>query len=388
MGPLYPGSVQCDYYDAGACRSCTLMGTPYAGQLADKQTRAARSLEAHVPASAWHAPQANREAGFRNKAKLAVGGRRGAPTVGILDGDGRGVDLRRCGLYEPGLAEAVLALPDLLGEAGLTPYDVPGRQGELKHVLMTHSPDGELMVRLVLRSPGQRRRVLELLPELRSRLPGTRVVSVNLQPEHKAVLEGPDEEVLTAESTLPMRIDDLTLHLRPRSFFQTSTPMATALYRQARTWIEESSPRVLWDLFCGVGGFALHAAGPGREVLGVEASADAVASARLGAAALTGPGPVRFEVGDATAYLSPSRRPTGEAPPDLVVVNPPRRGIGALAADLEAARVPRVLYSSCNATSLARDLALMPGYRVGRARLFDMFPQTAHAEVLVELERR
>ncbi|MFC5042086.1 hypothetical protein [Ornithinimicrobium kibberense] len=97
---------------------------------------------------------------------------------------------------------------------------------------------------------------------------------------------------------------------------------------------------------------------------------------------------MRFEVGDATAYLSPSRRPTGEAPPDLVVVNPPRRGVGPLAADLEAARVPRVLYSSCNATSLARDLALMPGYRVGRARLFDMFPQTAHAEVLVELERR
>ena len=349
--------MQCDYFDAGACRSCTLMGTPYAVQLADKQAQVGRTLAELVAPSAWQAPQANRESGFRNKAKLAVGGRRGAPTVGILDGRGRGVDLRRCGLYEPGLDEAVLVLPELLAAAGLTPYDVPARQGELKHVLVTHSPDSELMVRLVLRSPGQRRRVLELLPELHRRLPGTRVVTVNLQPEHKAVLEGPDEEVLTAESTLPMRIDD-------------------------------ASPQVLWDLYCGVGGFALHAAGPGREVLGVEASAEAVASARTSAAALVGSGPVRFEVGDATAYLSPGHRPEVGAPPDLVVVNPPRRGIGPLAADLEAARVPRVLYSSCNATSLARDLALMPGYRVRRARLFDMFPQTTHSEVLVELDRR
>lgn len=380
--------MQCDYFDAGACRSCTLMGTPYAVQLADKQAQVGRTLAELVAPSAWQAPQANRESGFRNKAKLAVGGRRGAPTVGILDGRGRGVDLRRCGLYEPGLDEAVLVLPELLAAAGLTPYDVPARQGELKHVLVTHSPDSELMVRLVLRSPGQRRRVLELLPELRRRLPGTRVVTVNLQPEHKAVLEGPDEEVLTAESTLPMRIDDLTLHLRPRSFFQTSTPMAAALYREARTWIDDASPQVLWDLYCGVGGFALHAAGPGREVLGVEASAEAVASARTSASALVGSGPVRFEVGDATAYLSPGHRPEVGAPPDLVVVNPPRRGIGPLAADLEAARVPRVLYSSCNATSLARDLALMPGYRVRRARLFDMFPQTTHSEVLVELDRR
>ncbi|MGC5584804.1 methyltransferase domain-containing protein [Ornithinimicrobium sp. W1665] len=380
--------MQCDYFDAGACRSCTLMGTEYAVQLADKQARVAQTLAGLVAPQAWDAPQENQESGFRNKAKLVVGGRRGAPTVGILDARGRGVDLRGCGLYEPGLSAAVRLLPELLAGSGLTPYDVPGRQGELKHVLLTRSPDDELMVRFVLRSPGQRRRVQELLPVLRHRLPGTRVVSVNLQPGHRAVLEGPEEEVLTADPTLPMRVDDLVLHLRPRSFFQTSTPMAAALYRQARAWIQELSPAVVWDLFCGVGGFALNAAAPGRSVLGVELSEEAVLSARTSAAALAGTGPVRFEAGDATAYLSPGHGSTEAAPPDLVVVNPPRRGIGPLAAALQASGVPHVLYSSCSADSLARDLAGMPGYRVRRARLFDMFPQTTHAEILVELVRR
>ncbi|GGK75965.1 methyltransferase domain-containing protein [Ornithinimicrobium pekingense] len=372
--------MQCDYFDAGVCRSCALMGVPYPVQLARTQEAVATTLREHVPGSAWSDPFAGPEQGFRNKAKLVVAGTRGRPTFGVLDGDGGGVDLRHCGLYEPPLARAVPVLADLVSASGLVPYDVPSRQGELKHLLVTSSPDGELMVRLVLRSPGQLPRVRELLEPLVAALPGTRVVSVNLQPEHKAVLEGPEEIVLTPAQTLPMRLDDVTLQLRPQSFFQTNTVVAAGLYRQARAWVEEAGPETLWDLYCGVGGFALHLATPGRAVLGVERSAEAVASARASAAG-QGLGQVRFEVGDATSYLA------AEAPPACVVVNPPRRGIGPLAGWLEASGVPRVLYSSCNATSLARDLAAMPTLRARRARLFDMFPQSRHSEVLVELVR-
>ncbi len=360
------------------------MGVPYPAQLAGTQEQVAATLREHVLPHAWAPPFAGPEQGFRNKAKLVVAGTREAPTFGILDAAGRGVDLRHCGLYEPALAEAVPVLADLVAGSGLVPYDVPSRQGELKHLLVTSSPDGELMVRFVLRSPGQLPRVRELLEPLRAALPGTRVVSVNLQPEHKAVLEGAEELVLTAEATLPMRLGRVTLHLRPQSFFQTNTTVAAALYRQAQEWVGQAAPGSLWDLYCGVGGFALHLSGPGRTVLGVERSAEAVASARTSLADL-GPGggaeQVRFEVGDATSYLASAQ------PPDCVVVNPPRRGIGPLAAWLEASGVPRVLYSSCNAGSLARDLSAMPSLRVHRARVFDMFPQSRHAEVLVELVR-
>jgi 23S rRNA (uracil747-C5)-methyltransferase len=372
--------VQCDYFDAGVCRSCALMGVPYRVQLAQTQESVAAVLRDHVPAPAWSPPFHGPEEGFRNKAKLVVAGPRTAPTLGILDALGRGVDLRHCGLYEPALARAVPALADLVGASGLVPYDVPTRQGELKHLLVTSSPDSELMVRLVLRSPGQLRRVRELLGPLRSALPGVRVVSVNLQPEHKAVLDGAEEIVLTAAQTLPMRRDDVTLELRPQSFFQTNTTVATGLYQQARAWVEESGPASLWDLYCGVGGFALHLAAPGRDVLGVELSAEAVTSARAGAAR-QGLRQVRFEVGDATSYLA------SEPAPECVVVNPPRRGVGPLASWLERSEVRRVVYSSCNPSTLARDLAAMPSMRVRRARVFDMFPQSRHAEVLVELER-
>lgn len=373
--------MQCDYFDAGRCRSCVLMGTPYAAQLAAGATQVAQTLAQVVPADAWLPPHPSREEGFRNKAKLVVGGTKGDPTLGILDAAGHGVDLRHCGLHEPGLAGAIPVLAELVAASGLTPYDIPRRQGELKHLLVTHSPDGELMIRFVLRSPGQLRRVAELLPDLHRRLPGTRVVSVNLQPEHKAVLEGAEEIVLTQAQSLPMKVNDVTLHLRTRSFFQTNTAVAAALYTQAREWAQADDPRSVWDLYCGVGGFALHLAAPGREVLGIEVSTEAVESARTSADALDHGGQVTFEVGDATSYLRD--RPA----PDLVVVNPPRRGIGPLAEVLEHNGARRVIYSSCNARSLAADLARMPSLRVRAARLFDMFPQTHHHEVMVSLER-
>ena len=127
--------------------------------------------------------------------------------------------------------------------------------------------------------------------------------------------------------------------------------------------------------------FALHLATPGRRVLGVEVSPEAIAAAQATAAELGAA--AEFVAADATAYALGST-----APPDLVVVNPPRRGIGAdLAGWLERSGVRHVVYSSCNAESLARDLALMPSLRPVEARVLDMCPHTSHYEVIVLLAR-
>lgn len=373
--------MRCGYFEAGVCRSCTLLEQPYDEQVRAKQDACVRVL-GDPDGLVWLPPVTGPQERFRNKAKLVVGGTVDAPTLGILDGAGRGVDLRGCGLYEPAISDVLGPLARWVAAARLVPYDVPSRAGELKHVLLTASPDGELMLRLVLRSTEALARIRKHLPALQQALPALTVASVNVQPAHAAVLEGEREIPLTERQTLRMRVNEVDLHLRPRSFFQTNTAVAAALYRQAAAWIDEVAPATVWDLYCGVGGFALHAAAPGREVTGVEVSAEAVASAQASAAEL-GLADVRFVAGDATAFA----RTAGTAP-DLVVVNPPRRGLGAeLAGWLDASSVRSVLYSSCNPGSLARDLAAMPSWRPRRARLLDMFPQTTHAEVLVLLGR-
>jgi 23S rRNA (uracil747-C5)-methyltransferase len=377
----------CSHFEAGRCRSCTWLGTPYAVQLVQKQRQVEDLLAPYAAGACWLPPVASPQLGIRNKAKMVVHGTAAEPTLGIPDPTRSGVDLRDCPLHTPGLQAVLPVLAEFIGVARIEPYDVPSRRGELKHLLVTESPGdpGELMVRFVLRSQEPVARVRKHLPWLRERLPRLAVASVNLQPEHKAILEGDREIVLTEQETLRMHVAGLDLHLRPQSFFQTNTVMATELYRLGRSWVAEVAPRSVWDLYCGVGGFALAIAtgSPAPErVVGIELSSEAVASAEQTARELGVRG-VRFAAGDATAHAMSS-----QTPPDLVVVNPPRRGIGPeLAGWLEGSGVRHVLYSSCNARTLAADLAEMPSLRPVRAQLLDMFPNTAHYEVLTLLER-
>ncbi|WP_402469715.1 23S rRNA (uracil(747)-C(5))-methyltransferase RlmC [Isoptericola aurantiacus] len=409
--------MQCPHYDAGRCRSCTLIELPRPAQVAGKEARV-RELLAGYDDVAWLPSVTGAEHGFRNKAKMVVTGTVDRPVLGIVGPPGpyagTSVDLTDCGLYPTALQAAFGPLSGLITRARLQPYDLTpaprgrkvtprdaARRGELKHVLVTLSPDGELMVRLVLRSTEAVARIRKHLPWLAEALPALAVLSVNVQPAHAAVLEGEQEIVLTDRGTLPMRVDGITLHLRPQSFFQTNTEIAAALYRQAREWVDEVAPASLWDLYCGVGGFALHCAAPGRAVTGVEIAAEAVASATTTADELATLAPdavvgshdaawwraamaeVSFGAGDATGFALGT-----DADPELVVVNPPRRGLGSeLARRLEASHARYVVYSSCHAVSLARDLAEMPSLRPRRAVLLDMFPQTEHYEVLMLLER-
>ena len=377
--------MDCSYYAAGICRSCTFLETPYVVQLAAKQARVATTLAPVAPALTWAEPVRSAESAFRNKAKMVVGGTVDAPTLGILGEGGLGVDLQGCGLHTPGLTAALPVLAAFVTTARLTPYSVSERRGELKHLIVTESPDGELMVRFVLRSTEALARLRSRLPALLAELP-VAVASVNIQPEHKAILEGPDE-ILLHGSTLRMRVNGIDLHLRPQSFFQTNTAVAGALYRAAGELVDAADPRSVWDLYCGVGGFGLHVARPGRSVLGVEVSEQAIESARISAAELGLGRSTSWLAGDATALVTGGSSGASAAP-DLVIVNPPRRGIGpALAGWLEDSGVPNVVYSSCNADSLARDLAAMPSLRPVSARLLDMFPHTGHHEVLVHLAR-
>lgn len=370
------GTTECSYFNSGRCRSCTLLEIPYTAQI-DRKLADAHALLAAWPDAEWLDPVLSQPLEFRNRAKMVVGGTAEAPSLGILDPSQHGIDLTGCVILKPELRAAFPSIKTFITQAHLTPYDVPNRRGELKHVLLTQSADGAMMLRFVLRSTEPLGRIRKHLPSLLAELPQLSVVSVNLLPQHKAVIEG-DEEIMLVGETLPMRLGDTRLHLLPASFFQTNTEIAASLYEQARQWLDEVDARSVWDLYCGVGGFALHAAAPGRQVHGIELSEPAIASARRSAAE-AGLEDVSFSVGDATALIA-------DNPPEAIIVNPPRRGLGdALCATLDGSGVPTIIYSSCNAQTLARDLTAMPAYRPKRIRPFDMFPQTEHYEIMVLL---
>ncbi|PVD44998.1 23S rRNA (uracil(747)-C(5))-methyltransferase RlmC [Serratia liquefaciens] len=374
--------MHCALYTAGTCRSCQWLEKPYPQQLADKQHHL-QSLLAERDVAHWLAPIAGEQSAFRNKAKMVVSGSVERPLLGMLHRDGTPVDLSGCPLYPASFAPMFAVLKSFIARAGLTPYNVARKRGELKYLLLTESThSGGVMLRFVLRSEGKLAQLRAALPWLQQQLPQLRVISANIQPVHMAIMEGELEIPLTEQQALEEQFNQVPLYIRPQSFFQTNPKVAAELYATARDWVRALGIESMWDLFCGVGGFGLHCAQTDTRLTGIEISAEAIACARQSAKTL-GLQQVNFQALDSTKFA------TAEGSvPQLVLVNPPRRGIGKDLCDYLNQMAPGyILYSSCNAETMAKDIGMLPDYRIERVQLFDMFPHTAHYEVLSLLVR-
>lgn len=379
--------MNCVEFLAGRCSSCSQLAVPYAEQLAQKQQKLALLMAPFTEAELLPAV-ASDEQGFRTKAKMVVSGTVAEPVLGILNGQDP-VDLSACPLYPPAFEPAFVLIKRFIQRAGLTPYQLEQKQGELKLVLLSQSQhSGRFMLRFVLRSKNCLASIQKHLAWLQQQWPELEVCSVNLQPVHMAVLEGPEEIVLTPAELLREQLNGIPLYLTPQSFFQTNSTVAAALYATAKQWAEPLPGHRLWDLFCGVGGFGLHLAsstqGQIRALTGIEIAPKAIASATRSAAEL-GLAEVQFQALDATAFAK-----AAEQTPDLLLVNPPRRGLGSeLCSSVLALQPAWLIYSSCNPDTLASDLAVLTtDYQLLKVQLFDMFPHTHHAEVLTLLQRR
>ncbi|AYL65449.1 23S rRNA (uracil(747)-C(5))-methyltransferase RlmC [Citrobacter cronae] len=375
--------MQCALYDAGRCRSCQWIEQPVSHQLTAKMAALRQLLAEHAVAE-WRAPVSGPERAFRNKAKMVVSGSVEKPLLGMLHRDGTPEDLCDCPLYPASFSPVFAALKPFIARAGLTPYNVARKRGELKYLLLTESRfDGGMMLRFVLRSDAKLAQLRAALPWLQERLPQLKVITVNIQPVHMAIMEGETEIFLTEQQALAERFNDVPLWIRPQSFFQTNPVVAGHLYATARDWVRQLPVNHMWDLFCGVGGFGLHCATPQMKLTGIEIAPEAITCAKQSAQEL-GLQNLRFQALDSTQFATAQ-----DEVPDLVLVNPPRRGIGKPLCDFLSRMAPRfIVYSSCNAQTMAKDIHELPGYRIDRVQLFDMFPHTAHYEVLTLLSRQ
>lgn len=374
----------CSYFAQNLCQSCTQLSTPYPQLLANKMAHLQHIL-AHFPVATWQPPVSSPQQHCRNKAKMVVSGSVERPILGIINGLHQIVDLCECPLYSPQMQQIFPLIKQFIFKAGLTPYHIERRKGELKYVLLTESQhQGDFMLRFVLRSTKKIAQIRAKLPELLAQNPSIRVVSANILPQHAAILEGEEEHILTPESVIEEQFNDIPLFIRQRSFFQTNPSVAAQLYQTAQQWTQDLPIYHVWDLFCGVGGFGLHCTkGTSRTLTGIEISAEAIESATQSAKRI-GLKQIHFQALDLTqSAVEVSDKP------ELVIVNPPRRGLGAaLCQFLAQLSPPYLLYSSCNAQSLAKDLPYFDDYRIEKVQLFDMFPHTDHYEVLLLLVKK
>jgi 23S rRNA (uracil1939-C5)-methyltransferase len=211
---------------------------------------------------------------------------------------------------------------------------------------------------------------------------------------HWSVNETPAEvtnlptQVLWGEEWIEEELSGLRFRVRPNAFLQTNTVMAEKLYALAREAAQLTGGETVWDLYCGIGTIGLSMASQALTVWGIEVSEESVACA-IENAELNGISNAAFFAGNVGQVTRELLDRSG--PPDVVVVDPPRAGLaGKALRRLGEIAAPRLVYVSCNPTTLASDVKVLRGeygYELLRATPVDMFPHTPHIETVALLER-
>jgi 23S rRNA (uracil1939-C5)-methyltransferase len=380
----------CEHFPA--CGGCRFQDLAYDAQVAAKaaQVRDALArlggipdppLEPIVPAvSPFH---------YRNKLEYSFTTTEEGPALGFHRA-GRWdevLEIRRCWLTTDlgnGIRDAVR---DWAREEGLQAYSQEDGTGYLRHLVVREGRNtGQALVQLVT-APGEKFETGYLVEVLR-RFPEVRSI-------HWAVNDSPAEvtnlptTLLWGDEAIEEELLGLRFRIRPNAFLQTNTEMAERLYELAIEYAGLTGGETVYDLYCGTGTIGLSMASRALTVWGVDISEESIACA-LDNMDLNGITNAAFFAGNVSQSLEELADRAG--PPDVVVVDPPRAGLAGKAlrrmARLEA---PRVVYVSCNPTTLAGDVKALRaewGYELVRARPVDMFPHTPHVETVALLERR
>lgn len=378
--------MDCNWYNSSHCRSCELLDKSYAATLTLKEKKLAE-LFPDSSLNFLSTVGLEKAEGSRNKAKLAAFSDTAEDIqFGFYDGHLNFKALESCPLHMMELNAILPVIEKKLSEYKITPYSLTMKKGELKYLIISRSDyDGSLLLRFVLRSKESLDRLRKMSDVLQAEFSSVKVVTANIQPEHKAILEGEEEIVLSSKSSIIHKFNDVILNLGPRSFFQVTPEIAGKLYSAVGEIVQKFSVTSFLDLYCGVGAFSFFAAKHCPQVLGVEISKEAISCADLSVQQNKVTDNISFQALDVEEFLKSKKQKF-----DSILVNPPRRGLNPDIIKNILENDPRILiYSSCNAETLARDYQLLKNkYEILSLQIFDMFPYTEHFETLMILNRK
>jgi 23S rRNA (uracil1939-C5)-methyltransferase len=381
----------CPYF--GRCGGCRLQHVAYDAQLAFKAKQVADALQRL--GGLREAPLrpiigADETFGYRNKMEFTVARTRSEPmVVGLHEADRYDsvLDIDRCLLQSDRMNALLTEARAFFSERGLTVYEQVSGEGLLRFLMLREGKQtGELMTNVVTSAPA----VSELAPlaeRLAARVAGTTSVVMNVNPKKASVAVGVEEHLLGGRDHIREGMGGLTFQVSANSFFQTNTRQAERLFDLVMESTGLTGVETVFDLYSGTGAISLLLARRARWVYGIELVQAAVDDAGLNAAA-NGITNCTFLCGE-VRFVLPSLIGKGVTA-EVVVADPPRAGFHPKALHaLITLGARRIVYVSCNPTTLARDLGelVRGGYRLEWVQPVDMFPHTPHIEALARLER-
>ncbi len=410
---------------ASRCGGCTLRHIGYKAQLEWKAKRVSDcmfrigGLKAGKDYKIYPVAGMEEPERYRNKAQYPVGMKDGSIVTGFFAGRTHSVIPSEDCLIEPeAFGEILKTIKAYAQKKCLSVYDEQSGKGLIRHILIREGMGGsQIMVCIIVNaSPGEKcLAVFDGLSEILGKQPEIKTFLLSHNTERTNVILGKKETVLFGDGRIKDRIGTKEYEISARSFYQVNPGQTGVLYEKVRESAKLTGREIVWDLYCGTGTISLFLADRADAVYGVEVVESAVEDAKRNAV-LNGTENVYFYCGkaeDIILYDNDPDRPgifykcrgtqddaslqnnkraekkTGLPRPDVIVVDPPRKGCDAQLIDtITGSRAVRVVYVSCNPATLARDAALLSkgGYKPVSLQPVDMFPHTTGVECVAVFE--
>ncbi len=294
------------------------------------------------------------------------------------------VDIETCHLQGDPSNQIRNFLRKVALDKGLSFYDHRTNEGLLRNVIIRTSTLGEVMVILSVQfdEPG----VYEMLEMVNKEFPGLTSLMYTINPKKNETLYDQEIITFTGRDHIFEKLEDLTFKIGPKSFFQTNSYQALALYRKTREFAGLTGNEIVYDLYTGTGTIANFIAPGAGRVVGIESVPEAIEDAKVNSEinSITN---TAFFAGDMKEIFTGSFI-KAQGKPDVIISDPPRAGMhGKVVEQILKIAPPRIVYVSCNPATQARDVELLASaYEVKKIQPVDMFPHTHHVENIALLE--
>ena len=389
-----PDRIPVDCPVAGPCGGCSLRHLDYAAELRAKQEsvldafRRIGGLEVPV-LDILPSPEVDR---YRNKVQFPVGvDKNGAPCIGFYAGrTHRIVPCPDCKLQPGVLNEIGNALCAFFAQQGIRPYDEQSGKGLVRHIFLRRGAhSGQIMVCLVC-TRAKLPHAEQLCTALREQFPAISTILLNVNAKNTNVILGGENHILYGPGYIEDTLCGVPVRLGPLSFYQVNTLAAERLYGVAAQYAQLTPDDTLLDLYCGMGTIGLSMADQCRELIGVEIVPEAIESAKANAARMGETVAAKSRFFCADAGQAATQLAAEGLHPDIVMLDPPRKGCDEATLSAVVRMTPRrVVYVSCNPATAARDAAWLEknGYHAEKVQPVDLFPRTKHVECVIALSK-
>ena len=389
-----PDRIPVDCAVAGPCGGCSLRHLDYTAELRAKQenvTDAFRRIGGlDVPVlDICPSPEVDR---YRNKVQFPVGlDKNGNPCIGFYAGrTHRIVPCPDCKLQPGVLNDIGNALCRFFAENGIQPYNEETGRGLVRHIFLRRGAhSGQIMVCLVCTRPNLPH-ADALCTRLREQFADIATILLNVNSKNTNVILGTETHTLYGPGYIEDTLCGVPVQLGPLSFYQVNTLAAERLYGIAAQYAQLTPDDLLLDLYCGMGTIGLSMVDHCRELVGVEIVPEAIESAKANAARMGDAVAAKSCFFCADAGQAATRLAAEGLHPDVVMLDPPRKGCDEATLSAVVRMAPRrVVYVSCNPATAARDAAWLEqnGYHAEKVQPVDLFPRTKHVETVVLLSK-